>query len=282
MRQISTNVFVNVDWEGPNLGLIVTGEGNVLVDSPDSPTEAVAWRKEVEKKGEVKYLINTDGHPDHFHGNYFLPGTVIASEGARDVILQTTPEEVLDRIKNVDPAGVPLMSGYKVKVPTITFKKGPLFLHLGDQVIHCFFIGGHSPNLIAIHIPREKVIFFGDNVVHKHKTRLHEADPQEWLDSLKLLENMDVDVIVPGHGHDVCGRDYISEQASIVRAWMDAVQSAIKQGWSLEEAREKVKCPDPYATSKRSPNVLREIDEIIITRLYNYFLKTDFEVPHMK
>ena len=281
MRQISPNVFVNIDLDGPSVGLIVTGEGNVLIDSPDAPTEAVAWRREVEGKGEVKYLLNTHEHPDHFAGNYFLPGVVIGHAGARDVMLRYKIEAMVARVKKVDPAGVPLMSRYEIKAPSITFSGEPLHVHLGDQVFQVIHIGGHSPYLTAIYIPKEKVIFVGDNIVWQHKTRLHDADPQKWLDSLKLVESMDVETIVPGHGHNICGKDYIAEQASRVQAWMDVVQSAIKSGWTVEEAKERIKCTDPYSTSKRSPNTVKEVDDIIIGNLYNYFLKTDNDVPEM-
>jgi len=271
VRQLSPNVYVNLEWEGPSLGLIVTKAGNILIDTPDAPTESVAWRREVEKIGRIKYLINTDGHPDHYFGDYFFPGTLVASSGARDVMAKTTKEEVLARVRKGDPGGVPLMARYRVKAPAITFWEGTMELQVGGQPIRLLHTGGHSPNLIAIHIPKEKVVFCGDNINWHHKTRLHDADPVKWLAALGMLRELDVDILVPGHGHNVFGKEYIAEQADIVRKWTDAVTKALKLGWTVDEAIKRIKCPDPYPTSKRSPNTEEEVNAQIINRLYRYF-----------
>ncbi|MBI4333947.1 MAG: MBL fold metallo-hydrolase [Chloroflexi bacterium] len=271
MRQISHSVFVNQEFAGPSLGLIVTRQGNILIDSPDSPTECVHWRQEAETRGRVKYLVNTDGHPDHYFGDYFLPGTLIATSGARDVMAGTTKAEVVARVKKVDPDGLKLMARYKVKLPAITFREGTLELHLGGLLVRLVHTGGHSPNLLAIHVPQEKVIFVGDNINWRHKTRLHDADPVKWLASLEWVKSLDVDTIVPGHGRNTFGKEYIEEQASYVRRWVDAVRSAMKLGWTAAEALQRIKCPDPYPTSHRSPNTEKEVDAQIINRLYQYF-----------
>jgi cyclase len=36
-----------------------------MMDTPMKPTDAVKWRDEAGKKGEIRYLINTEEHPDH-------------------------------------------------------------------------------------------------------------------------------------------------------------------------------------------------------------------------
>ena len=48
------------------------------------------------------------------------------------------------------------------------------------------------------------------------KSWLQEADPDQWFESLKKIGELDVDVIVPGHG-EICKKDYLKEQSDIVR-----------------------------------------------------------------
>jgi cyclase len=36
-----------------------------MIDTPMKPTDAVKWRDEAGKKGKIRYLINTEEHPDH-------------------------------------------------------------------------------------------------------------------------------------------------------------------------------------------------------------------------
>ncbi len=271
MRQISPHVFVQQEWQGPSLGLIVTAEGTLLVDTPDAPTEAVRWRQMVEEKGPVKYLVNTDGHPDHYFGDYFLPGTLVATTGARDIMANTSKEEVLARVKKIDPDGLRLMGPYQVRVPSVAFWEGVMELELGGQVVRLLHAGGHSPNLIFVYVPQDKVVFAGDNVNWHHKLRFHDADPRKWLASLDTVRTLDADIVVPGHGGQTCGKDYVEFIASIIRQWMDAVKAALKQGWTPEEAVQRIKCPDPYPTSARSPNTEKAVDAEIIHRLYRYF-----------
>ena len=61
------------------------------------PTDAVKWRDEINKHGEVRYLINTEPHGDHTTGNCFFGGTVVAHEGTREAVLADSAEELKER-----------------------------------------------------------------------------------------------------------------------------------------------------------------------------------------
>lgn len=76
---------------------------------------------------------------------------------------------------------------------------------------------GHTPPQTSVYLPQEGVVFTGDNVFHHCKTFLQEANPWEWLESLRQIEALDVKVIVPGHG-EPCDKSYLREQAEIVEA----------------------------------------------------------------
>ena len=66
---------------------VTTSEGVVMINvSPMFPTDAVKWRDYIKKRGEVRYIINTDYHIDHITGNYFFPGTVVSHQGVRDML----------------------------------------------------------------------------------------------------------------------------------------------------------------------------------------------------
>lgn len=49
MIQVTKNVFVENGMMACNLGMLVTKEGVVLIDTPMQPTNAVKWRNEAEK-----------------------------------------------------------------------------------------------------------------------------------------------------------------------------------------------------------------------------------------
>ena len=266
IQQLTENVFVETGIVACNLGLVTTREGVVIIDTPMRPIEAVRWRGEVEKRGKIQYLINTEEHVDHVSGDYFFPGVYVSHEETRNKLMNTPASEFKERIKRTDQASLPLIENYKVRLADITFNK-QLDLYLGGLTFKLFHLPGHVPGGIGIYIPEEKVVFTGDIIFHKVKTWLHEADPDKWLDSLKKVEALGADFVVPGHG-PLCEKGYIQNEADIVRNWSELVRSAVERGLSLEEARAQISCPDPYPIQAGVHMTGPEVDNLIIANLY--------------
>ena len=266
MIQISKNVYLETGMTACNLGFVTTKEGVVMIDTPMRPTDAVKWRDEASKKGEIRYLINTEEHPDHWQSSHFFPGILITHQITRDKLTKANAAEAIERVKRMDPNGVPLMTGYQVKLADITFTES-MNLYLGEHTIKLFHLPGHSTGGIGVYIPEERVVFTTDIIFHKMKSWLHESDPSQWLASLKKLSELDLDVVVPGHGAP-CKKDYLEEQAMIIRKWVEAVRSAIKQGLSVEEAQAKISSPDSYPKQLGTPMTEPELNRAIIDRLY--------------
>ena len=122
--------------------------------------------------------------------------------------------------------------------------------------------------MIGVYIPEERAVFVSDCVFYKIKSFLTEAVPDLWLESLKTIEELDVDIIIPGHGQDVCKKEYLKEQANVIKQWAEVVKSAIKQGLREEEAVAKISCPDPYPYPGDAPMSEPELNKVIIARLY--------------
>lgn len=269
MIQITKNVFVEENLVACNLGLITTREGLVLVDTPMRPTDTVKWRDEVNKKGKVQYLINTEEHPDHWIGTWFLPGVLISSEETRKKLAKMPKENPINIIKRSNPDGLSLAEGYSIKLAEITFSES-MDLYLGDQTFKLFSLQGHSTGGIGVYLPQERVVFATDIVFHGLKSWLKEAVPEHWLESLKKLTALDVDFVVPGHGK-VCKKDYLEKQAGIVRQWIEVVKTAIAQKWSKEESIAKISIPDPYPKDPRTYGTEQELNRDIISHLYDMY-----------
>mgnify|MGYP003719641027 CR=1 FL=1 len=81
MKQITSNVWVETETRGCNFGFVTTTDGIVMIDSPHKPTTAIWLKSEIEKRGLLRYIINTEPHGDHWTGNAFFDAPVIAHEG---------------------------------------------------------------------------------------------------------------------------------------------------------------------------------------------------------
>jgi cyclase len=247
---------------------VMTTEGIVMIDSPQLPSHAVKWRDVMRDKGEIRYLINTEPHRDHVTGNFFFPGTVISHEGTRQALSSVSIDAIRDLTGQFDPEGLSFMEGYFLKTPSLTFTT-ELFLYLGHHTFHLIHLPGHTASEIAVHIPEERIVFTGDNVFYKLQTFLNRGYPDEWLQSLSRIGELDVDVIVPGHG-EVCDKRYLEEQAAFIREWVAAVGDAIKQGLSKEEAQAGISFFDRYPPGEgRSAADGHELQRMNVARLYD-------------
>src|SRR5437867_11666815 len=89
IKKLEDGVYVYVGKNfNSNCGIVLTREGVVLIDSGHSPTDSRAILEAVRKLTPlpVRFLIDTEPHPDHTTGHYVFspPAAIIAAEGAGD------------------------------------------------------------------------------------------------------------------------------------------------------------------------------------------------------
>jgi len=271
MQKVSKSVYAETSLRGCNPGFVVTKEGVVMIDTPQMPADAISWRDEIAKHGPVRYLINTEPHGDHFTGNHFFEGTVVAHEGTREAILASSVEQLKERFKQMDAESLSLLEGFSYRPPTITLSER-LTLYVGEHTFELIHVPGHTPYQVAVFIPEERVVFTSDNVFYKVQAFLHQAVPYEWIESLKRIGELEADVLVPGHG-GICDRSYLPEMGAFIQAWIDAVSAAIDKGMSLEEAQEKVSLLDRYPMQPGGEAMGEMLQKMNVARMYEVLKK---------
>lgn len=234
LQQLTHNVFVETKVRGCNFGFLVTADGIVMFDSPHKPSDAMALKAEIEKRGPLRYIINTEPHGDHWTGNAFFDAPVIAHEGVRSRILDTDMAQHIQRVSSFGPDEPRLMQDYTPNVPVITFKNH-MTLHVGDHTLELIHMPGHTAYQAAICIKEEGVVWTSDNIFNSVQTYIQEANPDQWLISLESLRRLDEEIFVPGHG-DLCGKAYLDEQGAFIQEWKAYVQQAIDRGLTKEQA----------------------------------------------
>ena len=269
MRQLTSNVYVETEVRGCNHGFVTTSDGVVMIDSPHKPSDALKLKAEIAKHGQLRYIINTEPHGDHWTGNAFFDAPVVAHEGVRTRILETDLDEHIERVANFGPEEGPLMVGYKPNVPIITFKNG-MTLRVGDHTFRMIHMPGHTLYQAAIIIEEEGVVFTSDNIFHKVQTWLHEANPDLWLTALESLRRLDEDIFVPGHG-DLCDKSYLDEQGTFIMEWRDYVKDAIDIGMTRDEAALNLnKFVDRYPMDVGQAHMAPMVMRISAANLYDY------------
>ena len=269
MRQLTSNVYVETEVRGCNHGFVTTSDGVVMIDSPHKPTDAMKLKAEIARHGQLRYIINTEPHGDHWTGNAFFDAPVVSHEGVRTRILETDLDEHIERVANFGPEEGPLMVGYKPNVPIITFKNG-MTLRVGDHTFRMIHMPGHTLYQAAIVIEEEGVVFTSDNIFHKVQTWLHEANPDLWLTALESLRGLDEDIFVPGHG-DLCDKGYLDEQGTFIMEWRDYVKEAINMGMTRDEAALNLnRFVDRYPMDVGQAHMAPMVMRISAANLYDY------------
>lgn len=279
MRQITGNVFAETQVRGCNHGFVTTSEGVVMIDSPQKPTDALKWRAEVEKHGQLKYIINTEPHGDHWTGNAYFDAPVVAHEGVRTRILETDLEEHLARVGSMGPEEPKLLEGYSVNAPVITFQNG-MTMHVGDHTFEMIHMPGHTLYQAAILIKEEGVVFTSDNIFHQVQTYIQEANPHQWLNALNSLRYLDEEIFIPGHGA-LCDKGYLDEQGTYIMEWVEYVRKAVERGMTKEEAIENLtdmtdRYPMDVGQDGTSPRVMK----MNVANLYDFTLGEGIHSPN--
>jgi cyclase len=256
MEQVSENVFFDTKIRGCNPAFVVTSDGVVVIDTPQLPTKAVEMRKAAEEHGPIRYVINTEHHVDHIFGNYYFKGagTVIAHQGVAENFMLPTQkpnpyEYAKEALPTDDPDGLEIFPDEDAYFadpnrPSITFTED-VTLTVGDHTFELIYTPGHTPGQIAVYVPEERAVFTGDTIFCEVQTWLYVSDVDQWLDSLEIIRDLDIDTIYPGHG-PVTDKKYLDVQRAFLMEWVTTVADAVAKGWTRDETVERVSFADRY------------------------------------
>jgi cyclase len=245
---------------------VVTSDGVVMIDAPVVPSTAEVWKSEIGKHGALRYIINNEPHIDHFGGDAFFPGTIVAREEARMRIAATPLEEMTRMLTAGAPESLPVPEGFRYRLPEITFSEN-LTLFLGDRTFEILAMPGHTDCQTVVYVPEERVLFTGDEVANRVIPSLHQALPMEWLESLERLRKLDVEYVVPGHG-DVGGRGLIDEMARSLNEAIAMVREAMAQGMGMKEAKDRLHLFADYGDFIPGAEHRRWMNRVNVGRLY--------------
>ena len=275
MEKIKNNIYVETEYLGCNSSFIVTLNGIVMVDTPSLKIhEALEWKKEIQKYGNIVYIINTDHHSDHITGNYFFDGDIIVHEGTmKKLFTEDRIDNIKEFLKLTDPNSEFLMKYYFIRKPKFTYRS-KMNIYLGEDIFELIHISGHTEDETIIYMPIKKVLFSGDNVCTIGIPNLSESSPFEWLEALKLIEEMEIDVLIPGHGK-IGDKESIKQFHMELLLLINRVREKIDKGFSKDEIVRDVSYEDnvhrgyPRETSGRFHQMIGKG----IARLYDALIK---------
>ncbi len=205
---------------------LVTPEGVIATDPIDA--DAAKWlQDEVAKRFGVpiKYVVYSHHHQDHASGGQAFGDDVIF------VGHSNMPKNIAG-----PHAGV--------RVPDLTFADR-MTLSLGGKSVELIHVGAnHSDDMIAMHFPAERAVFTVDFISVKRLPfrNLGGAAIPDWVGSIRAIEAMDFDILVPGHG-DMGTKADATDHRRYFEALITAVRDGMKAGKSLDALKQEISLP---------------------------------------
>jgi glyoxylase-like metal-dependent hydrolase (beta-lactamase superfamily II) len=205
---------------------MVTPEGVIATD-PISVDAATWLNDEIRRRFNlpVKYVIYSHDHWDHVSGAAAFPeATIIAHANA---------------VPWIEASDQP------IELPDITFSS-ELDLKLGGKEVHLYYLGvSHSDNLVYMVFPEEKILFGVDTIaVNRLPFEDFEGtDIDGLIGSIYALEQMDIDIVAPGHG-DIGTIEDIVAHRTYIESLKDQVTALIRMGRTDAEIMAIIKMPE--------------------------------------
>lgn len=272
---IQDNIYSIVSSEGidSNSTFITTKEGVIVIDTRPTPIEAKKVLAEIRKKTDLPiiYAINTHYHGDHTFGNQVFneSKTIIAHRNVRKSLMGKRGEDHLAFFKTF---GLPGTDEIKITPPNLVYEKG-LNIYLGGFHLELIYSGrGHTDGDTFIYMPSLRTIITGDLVFNKKVPYMGDGYIEDWIRSLVLMENLDAEIIVPGHG-EVGGKPLVTRMKHYLMELKTYVIQALADGKTLKETQDTVR---PALEKKYSDwKKLEWLDDNIERAYYEFSAKKD-------
>jgi glyoxylase-like metal-dependent hydrolase (beta-lactamase superfamily II) len=189
-------VFTSEVYVQVTAGAIITPDGAILIDTLVFPFEAREIRQFLEGRLNcpVRYIVNTHYHADHTYGTCFFPEALVVSHDLCRHILDTRGRESLAAAQATSTH----LEEVTVRLPTIVFDQGEMFLHLGNKTLKMWHAPGHSPDSIVCLVEEDRVLFAADTIMPI--PYFVDGDYDDFIATLKSLQGQAFENVVQGHG----------------------------------------------------------------------------------
>ena len=215
---------------------IITKEGVIVIDTGSSYLYGKQLLKEIRKitQKEIKYVINTHHHPDHFLGNLAFKGANIQALAYTKKYIEDNGDEYIVNLINIT---LHAMKETEVLAPNSVIK-GP-YLSLGKHKLKVLKLKGHTKNDLVLYDEYTKTLFTSDLVFYNRTAATPHANISLWLKTLEKLKKIPFSILVPGHGEITRGKEAINQMIDYLNYLDETLKKAASKGLSVFEILEQ-------------------------------------------
>ncbi len=213
--QVTDQVYFYL-WDDPKENncnsIVIDGKVPLLID-PGHLHRIDDLRRRMQQDGfdshRIKAVISTHAHPDHFEGAAAFRGPSVrigVSWQERKFVEALAPALYRQAGMNLTD----FAADFYLREGT---------LELGKFEFQVLLTPGHSPGSICLYWPRNRILISGDVVFMDSVGRsdLPGGDGPKLKTSLERLSQLQVDLLLPGHGPAIDGMERVKDNFRFVK-----------------------------------------------------------------
>jgi hydroxyacylglutathione hydrolase len=210
-RDLYAYLWQNVHENNCNTYLI-RGEVTILIDPGHSrhiPNLFHQMKEDGVPPEAIDLIILTHSHPDHFEGieAFMNEPAKIAMNREEERYLRESGRFLFEMMRQPLPE-------FRID---FYLKEGEL--HCGKEAFQLYQTPGHSPGSLSIRWSERKVLFTGDLVFYGGigRTDFLEGNPKLIKESIERISRLDTELLLPGHGEIVMGKEKVLQNFEFIR-----------------------------------------------------------------
>ncbi|HPG52022.1 MAG TPA: MBL fold metallo-hydrolase [Spirochaetota bacterium] len=160
---------------------------------------------------DVRHVVNTHCHPDHFEGSLYY--------NEKNIPLAMHEDEIAFYNK----LGPQFFQMFGMSFPGIDFqvilKEGTW--EVSGVELQVYHTPGHSPGSICVYWKEKKALVCGDLVFEQSVGRVDfpGGDAKKLVESIKKISRLDIEILLPGHMNIITGADAIQKNFELIERY---------------------------------------------------------------
>ena len=225
-----------------NTGFIVDDQGVVVINTGVSllygEQQAALIQKTTNKPVREVWSLNL--HPDYFFGHQAFPKASLQATEKTITGMQLEGKAYADNLYRLCGDW---MKGTESTPPSVVLH--PAEKKLTNQSIQLLELKGHTDSDLVVFDRTNGVLWAGGLVFNQRVPTMPHANIQPWVESLKTLQTLPVNILIPSHGPVSQGKQAISDTIDYLTWFEDRLKTSAQKGLELNEVL-RLPIPDRF------------------------------------
>jgi alkyl sulfatase BDS1-like metallo-beta-lactamase superfamily hydrolase len=268
---------------------IRTADGLVLIDTANEATaEKVLGFIRTWDDSAIHTVIYTHGHIDHTGGITAIDREAQAKGRARPRII--AHRDVARRMNRyaLTQGLNSIVQGQQFNNPAYVYPVGQrqpdqvyddtLSLVIGGEKLELFHGRGETDDATFVWLPSRRILVSGDFVIwmfpNAGNPRKVQRYAAEWAAALRHMERLGPEIVIPGHGPVIFGKDRVAQVlrdgAAVLEHLVRECLALMNRGASLDQVLHAVTAPNEYL-SKPYLRARYDDPEFLVRAIYHLY-----------